>query len=54
MNNYTENKCCEHYNGTKDITNSCIFCKTYIPRNTEKIELETRDTLNKEVELFGG
>ena len=36
MNNYTEKKCCEHYNGTKDITNSCIFCKTYIPRNTDK------------------
>ena len=33
---YTEKKCCEHYNGKKDITNSCIFCKTYIPRNTEK------------------
>jgi len=33
----TEKKCCEHYNGTKDITNSCIFCKTYIPRNTDKI-----------------
>jgi len=24
------NKCCELYNGTVDITNSCIFCKTYI------------------------
>jgi len=36
MNNYTEKKCCEHYNGKKDITNSCIFCKTYIPRNTDK------------------
>jgi len=29
--NYTETKCCEHCNGMKDITNSCIFCKTYIP-----------------------
>ena len=33
----TEKKCCEHYNGKKDMTNSCIFCKTYIPRNTDKI-----------------
>jgi len=29
-------KCCESYNGMKDITNSCIFCKTYISRNTDK------------------
>jgi hypothetical protein len=25
-------KCCPKFNGTLDITNSCIFCKTYIPR----------------------
>jgi len=29
-------QCCESYNGMKDITNSCIFCKTYIPTYTEK------------------
>jgi len=22
-------KCCENYNGTLDVTNSCIFCKEY-------------------------
>jgi len=37
---YTETKCCEHYNGKKDITNSCVFCKTYIPRNIDKILAE--------------
>lgn len=26
-------KCCKNYNGMLDITNSCIFCKTYIPKN---------------------
>ena len=33
-------QCCEACNGTKDITNSCIFCKTYISRNTDKILAE--------------
>jgi len=41
-----ENKCCEHYNGKKDITNSCIFCKTYIPRNIDKILAEFEDKLS--------
>ncbi len=25
-----EEKCCENYNGDKDLTNSCIFCKKYL------------------------
>jgi hypothetical protein len=31
-------KCCESYNGTLDITNSCIFCKSYIPNEEDKRE----------------
>ena len=46
---YTEKKCCEHCNGMKDITNSCIFCKTYIPRNTENIT-----DADKGIVHFGG
>jgi hypothetical protein len=25
-------QCCEDYNGTVDMTNSCIFCKAYLPK----------------------
>ena len=32
MENKEQEKCCEDYNGDLDITNSCIFCKAYIPR----------------------
>jgi len=28
--------CCKHYNGDVDITNSCIFCKTYLGKKDEK------------------
>ena len=42
-------QCCESYNGVKDTTNSCIFCKTYIPRNTENIT-----DADKGIVHFGG
>ena len=32
-------KCCKNFNGTLDITNSCVFCKTYMGENLDMEEL---------------
>jgi len=32
-------KCCKSYNGMLDITNSCIFCKTFIKKQTRNSKL---------------
>lgn len=45
--NQTNNRCCENYNGTLDITNSCIFCKTFIGNTNNRI----REEFEKKFEL---
>lgn len=41
-----ETKCCKNYNGTLDITNSCIFCKTYLPKDFGKVKANNNEPLS--------
>ena len=44
-NDEVEQQCCDRYNGTLDITNSCIFCKTYIKRINSFVKSGARQNI---------
>jgi len=39
VNKKVSKKCCNNYNGTLDITDSCIFCKTYIGKPKSSFDI---------------